>query len=114
MTANTSLEWIGLLFTNYVTCFSLLGGLSSSRNVIVSEKVAMFFSVLAHHTKNRCVKFQFRRSGQTVSKHFHAVLNCVLRLHNLFLVTPQPIPDDSTYQRWGKFKVVWVHWMIHM
>ncbi|KAL8547944.1 hypothetical protein ACS0TY_007300 [Phlomoides rotata] len=25
-------------------------------------------------------------------------------LHNLFLVTPQPIPDDSTDHRWGKFK----------
>ncbi|KAL8460816.1 hypothetical protein ACS0TY_032355 [Phlomoides rotata] len=80
------------------------GGLSSSRNITVAEKVAMFFSVLAHHTKNRCVKFHFRRSGQTVSKHFHAVLDCVLGLHNTFLVTPQPIPDDSTDHRWGKFK----------
>ncbi|KAL8486027.1 hypothetical protein ACS0TY_028072 [Phlomoides rotata] len=45
-----------------------------------------------------------KRSGQTVLKHFHAVLRCVLRLHNVFLVTPQPIPDDSTDERWGKFK----------
>ncbi|KAL8555186.1 hypothetical protein ACS0TY_003120 [Phlomoides rotata] len=82
------------------------GGLGSSRNVTVAEKVAMFLSVLAHHTKNRCVKFHFRRSGQTLSKHFHAVLKCVLRLHNLFLVTPQPISDESTDQRWGKFKVL--------
>ncbi|KAL8528652.1 hypothetical protein ACS0TY_006193 [Phlomoides rotata] len=64
----------------------------------------MFFSILAHHNKNRCVKFQFKRSSQIVSKHFHAVLNCVLRLHDLFLVKPQPIPEDSTDQRWGKFK----------
>ncbi|KAL8519178.1 hypothetical protein ACS0TY_010203 [Phlomoides rotata] len=80
------------------------GGLSSSMNVTVAEKVAMFLSILAHHTKNRCIKFQFKRSCQTVSKHFHVVLNCVLRLHNLFLVTPQHIPDDSTDQRWCKFK----------
>ncbi|KAL8524456.1 hypothetical protein ACS0TY_014152 [Phlomoides rotata] len=82
----------------------LVGGLSSSRNVRAAEKVAMFLSILAHHTKNRCVKFQFKRSGQTVLKHFHAVLRCVLRLHNVFLVTPQPIPDDCTDERWGKFK----------
>ncbi|KAL8503755.1 hypothetical protein ACS0TY_022465 [Phlomoides rotata] len=45
-------------------------GLRSSRNITVSEKVAMFLCILAHHTKNHCVKFQFKRSGQTVSKHF--------------------------------------------
>ncbi|KAL8520915.1 hypothetical protein ACS0TY_011460 [Phlomoides rotata] len=73
-------------------------------NVTVPEKVAMFLSILAHHNKNRCVKFQFKRSGQIILKHFHAVLNCVLRLHDLFLVKPQPIPEDSTDLRWGKFK----------
>ncbi|KAL8474558.1 hypothetical protein ACS0TY_031133 [Phlomoides rotata] len=62
-----------------------LCGLKCSRNVTVEEKVAMFLSILAHHTKNRCVKFQFKRSGQTVSKHFHSVLRCILRLHIRFL-----------------------------
>ncbi|KAL8487643.1 hypothetical protein ACS0TY_024093 [Phlomoides rotata] len=64
----------------------------------------MFFSILAHHTKNRCVKFAFKRSGQTVSKHFHAVLNSVLRLHAMFLVRPQAIGEDSDDPRWGKFQ----------
>ncbi|KAL8499692.1 hypothetical protein ACS0TY_019607 [Phlomoides rotata] len=72
------------------------GGLKSSRRVTVTEKVAMFLSVLAHHTKNRCVKFQFKRSGQTVSKHFHTVLHCVLQMHSLLLVKPQAVTDDST------------------
>ncbi|KAL8557265.1 hypothetical protein ACS0TY_004633 [Phlomoides rotata] len=63
-------------------------GLKCSRRVSVSEKVAMFLSILAHHTKNRCVKFAFKRSGQIVSKHFHVVLNSVLRLHAMFLVKP--------------------------
>ncbi|KAL8470799.1 hypothetical protein ACS0TY_033396 [Phlomoides rotata] len=64
----------------------------------------MFLYVLAHHTKNRAMKFQFKRSGQTISKYFHGVLQFVLKLHSLFLVTPQPIPDDCTDTRWGKFK----------
>ncbi|KAL8476866.1 hypothetical protein ACS0TY_029241 [Phlomoides rotata] len=59
----------------------------------------MFLSILAHHTKNRSVTFQFKRSGKIVSKYFHSVLRSVLKLHYLFLV-----PDDSTDPRWQKFK----------
>ncbi|KAL8500762.1 hypothetical protein ACS0TY_020373 [Phlomoides rotata] len=43
------------------------GGLKPSKYISVYEKMAMFLSILAHHSKNRCVKFQFKRSGQTVS-----------------------------------------------
>ncbi|KAL8462107.1 hypothetical protein ACS0TY_033260 [Phlomoides rotata] len=80
--------------TFHKLCYLLqsLGGLTSSRNITVAEKVAM------------CVKFQFKHSGQTVSKHFHAVLHCVLRLHHLFLVKPTPIQADSTDPRWKKFE----------
>ncbi|KAL8537679.1 hypothetical protein ACS0TY_012713 [Phlomoides rotata] len=46
----------------------------------------------------------FKRSGQTISKYFHGVLHCVLKLHSTFLVEPQPVPDDSSDPRWGKFK----------
>ncbi|KAL8536645.1 hypothetical protein ACS0TY_012006 [Phlomoides rotata] len=80
------------------------GGLKSSWNVSVEEKAAMFLSILSHHTKNRCVKFQFKRSGQTVSKHFHHVLNCILRMHSIFLVQAQPIAEDSSDSRWGPFQ----------
>ncbi|KAL8488893.1 hypothetical protein ACS0TY_024985 [Phlomoides rotata] len=81
-----------------------LGGLKNSKYVTAQEKVAMFLSVLAHHTKNRSITFQFRRSGQTVSRYFHSVLRSVLKLHSNFLVQPQPIPDDSNDPRWKKFK----------
>ncbi|KAL8471373.1 hypothetical protein ACS0TY_028868 [Phlomoides rotata] len=87
-------------------CFILQSvcGLKCSRIVNVSEKVAMFLSILAHHKKNRCVKFAFKRSGQTVSKHFHAVLNSVLRLHVMFLVKPQPIIESESDPRWQQFQ----------
>ncbi|KAL8498690.1 hypothetical protein ACS0TY_021867 [Phlomoides rotata] len=92
--------------TFHKLCFILQSvcGLKSSMRVCVPEKVAMFFSILSHHTKNRCVKFAFKRSGQTVSKHFHAVLNSVLRLHAMFLVRPQPITEDNTDPRWHLFQ----------
>ncbi|KAL8499204.1 hypothetical protein ACS0TY_022251 [Phlomoides rotata] len=52
----------------------------------------------------RCVKFAFKWSGQTVSKHFHAVLNSVLRLHAMFLVKPQPIIESESDPRWQQFQ----------
>ncbi|KAL8548768.1 hypothetical protein ACS0TY_007872 [Phlomoides rotata] len=55
-------------------------------------------------TFHRCVKFQFKRSSQTVSTHFHAVLQCVLKFHNLFFVKPQSVADDCSDPHWGKFK----------
>ncbi|KAL8512430.1 hypothetical protein ACS0TY_018779 [Phlomoides rotata] len=78
-----------------------IGGLKSSWNISVEEKVAMFLTILSHHTKNICVKFQFKRSGQTVSKHFHHVLNCILRLQYIFLAPAQPVDEYSSDLRWG-------------
>ncbi|KAG8367126.1 hypothetical protein BUALT_Bualt16G0040100 [Buddleja alternifolia] len=52
----------------------------------------------------RIVRYDFKRSMQTVRKYFHEVLVAVLKLHALFLVTPVPIGDDCTNQRWKFFK----------
>ncbi|KAL8495794.1 hypothetical protein ACS0TY_019775 [Phlomoides rotata] len=48
----------------------------------------------------------FNRSGYTVSKHFNLVLNTLLKLYNVLLVTPEPIPEDSNDYRWDYFKYV--------
>ncbi|KAL8492976.1 hypothetical protein ACS0TY_024253 [Phlomoides rotata] len=56
--------------------------------VDVEEQVSML-SVLAHHKKH-----------STVSHYVHLVL----KLNNLFLVTPTPVPDDSVNPRWKWFK----------
>ncbi|KAH6821233.1 hypothetical protein C2S53_008053 [Perilla frutescens var. hirtella] len=87
-------------------CFLLenVGGLVPTRHVQVPEQVAMFLGILEHHTKNRIVKYNFKRLGYTISKHFNAVLKALLKLHNILLVKPQPIADDSTNDRWKYFK----------
>ncbi|KAK6136850.1 hypothetical protein DH2020_029405 [Rehmannia glutinosa] len=87
-------------------CYLLkhVGGLRDSRYVSINEKAALYLSVLAHHKKNRIVRFDFKRSGQTISRHFHDVLNAVLRLHNLLLVNPEPVDDNYTNPRWSSFK----------
>ncbi|KAL8492208.1 hypothetical protein ACS0TY_023735 [Phlomoides rotata] len=93
-----------MAFNRFCQLLISVGGLKNSRNVIAREKVTMFLYILDHHTKNRAIKFQFKRSGQTVSKYFHGVLQSVLKLHSLFFVELEPILEDSTDPRWGKFK----------
>ncbi|KAL8485136.1 hypothetical protein ACS0TY_027431 [Phlomoides rotata] len=89
-------------------CYLLrnLGGLRDTRNVSISEQVAIFLTVLSHHTKNRVVKHSFNRSGYTISKHFNLVLNTLLKLYIVLLVTPEPVPEDSTDYRWKYFKML--------
>ncbi|KAL8497892.1 hypothetical protein ACS0TY_021298 [Phlomoides rotata] len=89
-----------LAFSRFCNILVSDGGLKNSKHVSAKEKVAIFLFILAHHSKNRIAKFQFKRSGQTISKYFHGVLHCVLKLHSTFLVEPQQVPDDSTDPRW--------------
>ena len=55
--------------------------------------------------KNRIVRFQFKRSGYTVSRYVQAVLGAVLKLHDTLLVTPEPVSDECDDSRWKWFKV---------
>ncbi|XP_057787503.1 uncharacterized protein LOC131004763 [Salvia miltiorrhiza] len=80
------------------------GGLVDGNYVKVEEQVAIFLSVLAHHKKNRVVKFNFWRSGQTVSHYIHAVLGAIISLHDVFLVKPEAVTDECTDTRWQWFK----------
>ncbi|KAL8464389.1 hypothetical protein ACS0TY_034062 [Phlomoides rotata] len=87
-------------------CYLLknLGGLRSTRNVSISEQVAIFLTILSHHTKNRAVKHTFTRSGYTISKHFNNVLNTLLKLYTVLLVKHVPVHEDSTDYHWKYFK----------
>ncbi|KAL0458770.1 UNVERIFIED_CONTAM: hypothetical protein Slati_0504200 [Sesamum latifolium] len=80
------------------------GGLRVTRHLTVSEQVAIFLSVLAHHKKNCVVKYDFIPSGQTISKHFHSILRAVLRVQPMFLRRPTPIGEECQDPRWRWFK----------
>lgn len=92
-------------FTNLCTMLETRGGLKASTYLQVDEQVAMFLHILAHHVKNRIIKLRFMRSGETVSKYFHNVLHSIIRLHRELLKSPEPIPENSTDERWKWFKV---------
>ncbi|KAI8571429.1 hypothetical protein RHMOL_Rhmol01G0119600 [Rhododendron molle] len=91
----------------FMTLCQLLieNGLEPSRHVTVAEKVEIFLWILAHHTKNRRTILQFWRSGETISRHFNAVLIAVICLHNVLWYHPQPIPANEPDARWKWFEV---------
>lgn len=82
------------------------GGLITGKSLPVEEQVAIFLSVLAHHHKNRVVKFRFKRSGATVSYYMRKVLCAILSLHSVLLKKPTPVTADCTDNRWKWFQVV--------
>lgn len=92
-------------FSRLVFLLENVVGLRPTRNVTVVEQVAMFLSILSHHKKNVVLQTDFKRSGYTVSKHFNRVLLSILKLHSILFVTPTPISDNCTDERWKHFKV---------
>uniref|UniRef100_A0A803QYQ2 DUF8040 domain-containing protein n=1 Tax=Cannabis sativa TaxID=3483 RepID=A0A803QYQ2_CANSA len=89
-----------------ILCHQLrtIGGLKGTKNIDVEEMVAIFLHIISYDIKNRIVRQQFARSGETVSRQFNVVLNALLRLHGLLLKKPEPILDGSTDERWQWFK----------
>ncbi|CAI9285640.1 unnamed protein product [Lactuca saligna] len=60
------------LTTNY--------GLQQTRKVSIEESVGIFLMTLAHGCSNRFVQEFFNHSGETIHRHFHTVLEAVLKL----------------------------------
>ncbi|XP_052722993.1 uncharacterized protein LOC128193494 [Vigna angularis] len=70
----------------------------------VEQQVAQFLHIIGHNVKNRSVAFFFHRSGSTVSKQFHNVLDAILTLEAEFLIQPSGNEDclgaiDGTHVR---------------
>ncbi|KAL5553402.1 hypothetical protein UlMin_040803 [Ulmus minor] len=56
-------------------------GLKGTKNMDVEEMVVIFLHIISHDVKNRIMRRQFARSGETIGKQFNVVLNGMLRLH---------------------------------
>ena len=76
-----------------------------SINAFVEEQVAMFFHVVGHNQRFRVVHQSFRRSIETVNRHFHQVLYAVGELRAEMIKQP----SGSTHvkilgsHRWNPF-----------
>ncbi|PPD89530.1 hypothetical protein GOBAR_DD13516 [Gossypium barbadense] len=88
----------------YSALWSIKGLTDDQRFMLVDEQVAMFLHIISHHLKNRVIKHHFRRSGETVSRAFHSVLNAVICLQDVLFKKPEPITADSSDTRWKWFK----------
>ncbi|PPD76415.1 hypothetical protein GOBAR_DD26660 [Gossypium barbadense] len=66
-----------------------IGGLKSSRFMLVDEEVAMFLHIISHHLKNRVIKHYFRRSGET---------NCLGALDGTHIKIRVPTVDKPRYR----------------
>jgi DDE superfamily endonuclease len=64
------------------------GSLSHSKYVGIEAQVAMFIHAIAHSRSNREVQERFQHSGETVSRHFHAVLQALNRLVPYYIKLP--------------------------
>ena len=80
-------------------------GLRTGKVLGVEEQLAIFLSVLSHHQKNRIVRFNFVRSGSTVSYYVNKVLAAILSLHTVLIPKATPVTDDCNDHRWKWFKV---------
>ena len=93
-------------FHNLCQLLTTTGGLRGTINVSAQEMTAMFLNIIACHVKNRVIKFDFLRSGETISQHFHAVLKSIILCHFVLLKKPKPVPKNSNNFRWKWFKVI--------
>ena len=86
------------------------GRIQDNRNIIVEEQVAKFLYMLAHNGKNQTTSFFFRRSGETIIRHFHEVLRAIISLEDQFLRQPNgaEIPQQivSSQRFYPYFKVI--------
>ena len=82
-------------FFELVKTFRERSLVTDREGVSVEEQVAMFLHVVGHNQRYRVVHHSFRRSIQTVHKHFHQVLYAVGELRSE-LIKP---PSTSTHPK---------------
>ncbi|KAI4357380.1 hypothetical protein L6164_001332 [Bauhinia variegata] len=81
-----------------------VGMLLPTKHMGVEEQVAIFLHILSHDVKNRVIKRQFMRSGETISRQFNKVLQAILKCHSVLLKQPEPVLENSIDESWKWFK----------
>ncbi|KAG5590071.1 hypothetical protein H5410_040585 [Solanum commersonii] len=64
------------------------GGLRKTLRATVEEQVGKTLYFLAHNVTNHELSFIFRRSGESISRHFHVVLGAIFGLYEKFIQQP--------------------------
>lgn len=72
-------------FLTLATIMRDRGLLRDTIHVTIEEQLALFLNTVGHTTKNRVLKIQFIRSGETVSRYFNLVLRAICGIRNQFV-----------------------------
>jgi hypothetical protein len=86
-------------------------GLRDSVYVSVEEKVAMFLLVVGHGLKLRLLRSDYKRSLETISRHFSDVLTAILSLSVEFIKLPDPSIQPPDYYNGSGLAMHLEHWM---
>lgn len=91
--------------------FRSKGLLHDNAGVSVEEQVAMFLHVVGHNQRFRVVHQSFRRSIETVHRHFHQVLFAVGELRSEMIKPPSTTthPKILGSHRWNPYLQVTTH-----
>ena len=85
--------------------FRSRGLLQDTIHCTIEEQVAMFLHVVGHNQRFSCIKLTFRRSTETISRHFQEVLYAVGELRNELIVDPSSVVPSKILhsRRWYPF-----------
>ncbi|XP_020270011.1 uncharacterized protein LOC109845200 [Asparagus officinalis] len=61
------------------------GFLKDTKHLQVEEQLAMFLCIVGHKTKNRVIRTEFIRSGETVSRYFNKILQAMNGLRDRYM-----------------------------
>ncbi|XP_039141318.1 uncharacterized protein LOC120278650 [Dioscorea cayenensis subsp. rotundata] len=62
--------------------------LLDTRYVSVEEQLSMFLHIVGHNTKNRTMRVEYVRSGETISRYFNNVLKAICAIRDDFVHPP--------------------------
>ncbi|TVU26207.1 hypothetical protein EJB05_28744, partial [Eragrostis curvula] len=81
------------IFHKLVECLREGNLLQNTRGVAVEEQVAIFMYAIKKNASNRDLQWRFQHSGETISRHFGAVLRAMVQLSgSLIQLPPVNIP----------------------
>ncbi|OEL13617.1 hypothetical protein BAE44_0025364 [Dichanthelium oligosanthes] len=76
------------IFHKLVDLLREMNLLQDTRAVDVEEQVAIFMYVVSKNASNRDLQWRFQHSGETISRHFGAVLRAMVRLTGSLVQLP--------------------------
>jgi hypothetical protein len=92
--------------------FRSRGLLNDNAGVSVEEQVAMFLHVVGHIQRFRVMHQSFRRSIETIHRHFHQVLFAIGELRSEMIKPPSTTthPKILGSHRWNPYLQVTTHY----